>query len=196
MNTKTSVMRYLYSYHVEVFSFLILISTITGCLMHILNYKIEEALNNNFTICMIEFPGSSEFFKNILIDIKNKGACDYLYKNLLIDFAFMPAIYGLVSLWLWMQSLNRTQGWKQLLRLFIILQVAAWGLDITENLMILSALADPNSPLTTTVTLLKFIVPAKFSFVFGGIILGLIVAARKPINNIKPMTVFITNLTI
>jgi hypothetical protein len=62
--------------------------------------------------------------------------------------------------------------------------------------MILSALADPNSPLATTVTLLKFIVPAKFSFVFGGIILGLIVAARKPINNAKPLIVFITNLTI
>lgn len=146
--------------------------------MHTLNYKIEEALKKHFNIFMIEFPKSSECLKRILLDIQNAQASDYLHKNLLIDFAFMPAIYGLISLWLWMLSWNRSLRWKRLLKLFIMLQVAAWGLDITENIILLNCLATPNSTLTTSVAILKLSVPVKFACATGGVILGLIAALR------------------
>jgi hypothetical protein len=90
-----------------------------------------------FTIIGLEISYSKEKIVSILSGIDEKVKTILRY-HLSFDFLFMAGVYpGIASLCMIVRNKFRTRSVKNLLLTFAVLQTAAWGCDIYENICLL-----------------------------------------------------------
>ena len=97
-----------------------------------------------FSILDLEFPPSAQDLTNFIKDIFNlpgnlsQKTIKALRRQLLIDFIFMPALYGAIFILSMKVSMMMTYFGHKLFAIFAWMQFLAWLCDITENIYLLN----------------------------------------------------------
>lgn len=102
--------------------------------------------------------------------------------HLSFDFAFMAGVYtGIAALCMMARNKFRGAAVRNILLTFALLQLAAWGCDIFENMCLLKWLKEP--VITTGFSTYHFIVAAKWIIALAGALtaIPLVLMKRKPV---------------
>ncbi len=161
------------------------IVTITTFLLMRRNAMDFYSNGKSFTIFDLECPESKADVTALIdgLDIKAKTA---VLDNLDTDYLFMVGIFPLIMLLnlIALRNLNYInamrndimldpayRGWRILLIIFIASQLIAWGLDLTENVVIekwiTTGIVNTDTAMFTLRTIIKFILSV------GGFLVGL-----------------------
>ncbi len=112
-----------------------------------------DVMRKSFSIFDLEFPSSVTELTNLLSGItklkNDEGAkvTRMLRGNLMVDFFFMPAIYGFIFLLCMLVSFKMVSIGQVFFAGLAWLQLLAWMFDIIENIYLLGKLNKINQPL-------------------------------------------------
>lgn len=131
------------------FVILVGIALFTSIVMSILarKFRTHYGVTRKFSIMDLEFPSSRRDYHKIINGIyrlpDSAKILSALRGNLLVDFLFMPAIYGLIFILCMNVSTKMESDWGEFgFQLFAWLQLLAWLLDIIENIYMLGHLKE------------------------------------------------------
>jgi hypothetical protein len=131
------------------FVVLVGIALLTSIAMSVLakKFRTHYGVTRKFSITDLEFPSSRRDYHKIINGIyrlpDSAKILSALRGNLLVDFLFMPAIYGLIFILCMSVSTKMESRWGEFgFQLFAWLQLLAWLLDMIENIYMLSHLKE------------------------------------------------------
>lgn len=108
------------------------------------NFFTMHVVIRKFSILDLEFPPSAKDLNYFIKDIFNlpgnlsKKTTKALRRQLLIDFLFMPALYGTIFILSMKVSIAMTYFGHKLFAIFAWMQFIAWFCDIAENIYLLN----------------------------------------------------------
>ena len=133
-----------------------------------------------FTVIGLEITYPKEKVLSILSGL-DEHVKTILRYHLSFDFVFMAGVYpGIAALCMMARNRSYKPFTQKLLLLLAILQVAAWGFDIVENLYLLKWMK--NAAIGNEFTLYHSIVAAKWIIALGGALIAipLVLIKKKP----------------
>lgn len=120
------------------------------------NFFTKHVVIRKFSILDLEFPPSAQELASFIKDIFNlppglvKKTTKALKTQLLLDFLFMPALYGSIFILSMKVSMRMTYFGHKLFAVFAWIQFIAWLCDIIENIYLLNKI-HPNPVISSPV---------------------------------------------